>query len=47
LQAIKTNPPVRRAERTVAADPSRNKPKPKMPGGGNCVVRKVVDDRDD
>jgi len=47
LQAIKANPPVRRAKRTVAADPSRNQPKPKVSGGGKRVVRKVVDDRDD
>jgi len=30
LQAIKANPPVRRAKRTVAADPSRNQPKPNV-----------------
>ena len=47
LQAIKANPPVRRAKRTVAADPSRNEPKPKVSGSGKRVVRKVVDDRDD
>jgi hypothetical protein len=47
LQAIKVNPPVRRAKRTVAADPSRNEPKPKVSGSGRRVVRKVIDDDDD
>jgi len=47
LQAIKGNPPVRRAKRTVAADPSRNEPKPKVSGNGRRVVRKVVNDCDD
>jgi hypothetical protein len=30
LQAIKANAPVRRAKRTIAADPSRNEPQPKV-----------------
>ncbi len=47
MQAIKANPADRRAKRTVAADPTRNQPKPKESGGGKRVVRKVVDDRDD
>jgi hypothetical protein len=47
LQAIKANLLARRAEWTIAADPSRNEPKPKLAGGDKRVVRKVVDDRDD
>jgi hypothetical protein len=47
LQAIKVSPPVRRAKRTVAADPSWNEPKPNVSGGGRRVVRKVVDECDD
>jgi hypothetical protein len=47
LQAIKANPPVGRAKRTVAADPCRNEPKPKVSENGKRMVRKVVDDRDD
>jgi len=47
LQANKANPPVRRAKRTVAADPSRNDPKPKVSGSDKRVVRNVFDDCDD
>ena len=47
LEAIKANPPVRRAKRTVAADPCLNEPRPKMPASGKRAVRKVLDDRDD
>jgi hypothetical protein len=47
LHAIKANPPARRTKRTTAADPSQNEAKPKVAGGGQRVVRKVVDDRDD
>jgi hypothetical protein len=47
LQAIKDNPPVGRAKRTVAADPRRNEPKSKVPGGGKRAVRIIIDDRDD
>jgi hypothetical protein len=47
LKAIKANPLARRARRTVAADPVRNEPQPKVAGSGKRVVRKVVDDRDD
>jgi hypothetical protein len=47
LTAITANRPVRRAKRMIAADPSRNEPKPKVSGRGKRMVRKVVDDRDD
>ncbi len=45
LQAIKANPPARRTKRNTAADPSQNEATPKLAGGGQRVVRKVVDDR--
>ena len=47
LQAIKANLPVSHTQRTIAADPSQNEPKPKLSCGGQRVVRKVVVDRDD
>ena len=47
LQSIKANPLDRRAKRTVATDPNRNEPEPKVSGGGKRVVRKVADDHDD
>jgi hypothetical protein len=47
LQAIEVDPPARRAQRTVAADPRRNEPRPKASERGKRVVRKGVDDRDD
>jgi hypothetical protein len=47
LQAIKANPPVTRARRTVTADPIHNEGQLKVSASGKRVVRKVVDDRDD
>ena len=47
LRSIEANPLVRRAERTVAADPSRNGLTTKVSGSGKCVVRKIVYERDD
>jgi hypothetical protein len=47
LRSIEANPLVRRAERTVAADPSRNGLTTKVSGSGKCVVRKIVDERDE
>jgi len=47
LQSIKANPLARRTKRTTAVDPSQNEAKPKVAGGGQRVVRKVVDDRHD
>jgi hypothetical protein len=44
LQAIEANPPVRRAKRTAATDPSRNEPNPRTSGGGRRVIRKLVGD---
>jgi hypothetical protein len=44
LQAIEANPPVRRAKRTAATDPSRNEPNPRASGGGRRVIRKLVGD---
>jgi hypothetical protein len=44
LQAVETNPPVRRAKRTAAVDPRRNEPNPRASGGGRRVIRKLVGD---
>jgi hypothetical protein len=44
LQAAAANVPVRRARRTVTADPRHIEPKPKAPGNGRRVVRKVITD---
>jgi hypothetical protein len=47
LQSIKAEPPARRGRRSVATDPGRNEPEPKVSGGGRRVVRKSLDERED